>query len=254
MRPMEPVLPKARFLDPRTEEEAVSAPIAEAANIPWSLLRERRMELPPPGAVVAVADTGPEASVAARSLLELGYEAVLANEWVLARRALRWRLWEPNPMLVPCPSPPGRALDLGCGSGRDAVWLAAHGWRVDGVDRLPEALVRAKQLATRFGVESRTRWVEADLRRPEAVPRGPYDLVLALLCRHWRLALGMSERLASGGVLMLEAFAEGQRRPGVTVSPEAATLQAEREGLRPLRLWCGLRNGSPTVRFVVQKP
>ncbi|MEJ5171227.1 MAG: hypothetical protein WHU10_09575, partial [Fimbriimonadales bacterium] len=127
---MEPALPKARFLDPRAEEEAASAPIAEAANVPWDRLRERRHELPQPAEVVWVARTGPEAERAVATLAELGYEARLADGWVRAPAARRWRLWEPNPLLVPCPLPPGEALDLGCGSGRDAVWLAAHGWRV----------------------------------------------------------------------------------------------------------------------------
>ncbi|MCX7799955.1 MAG: class I SAM-dependent methyltransferase [Fimbriimonadales bacterium] len=251
---MEPVLPKARFLDPRSEEAAASAPIAEAANIPWESLRTRRAELPPPGEPVAVADTGPEARMAAVRLRELGYEAILASDWVWTERPMAWRLWEPNPMLVPCPRPAGRALDLGCGAGRDAVWLAAHGWQVVGLDRLPEALLRAEELARRCRVSAKTCWVEADLRRPRELPRGPFDLLLAFLCRHWRLAVGWSDRLAQGGSLMLEAFAEGARRPGVTATPEAVAREAARAGLVAERIELGSRGGSATVRALLRRP
>ncbi len=250
---MEPALPKARFLDPRAEEEAASAPIAEAANVPWDRLRERRHELPQPAEVVWVARTGPEAERAVATLAELGYEARLADGWVRAPAARRWRLWEPNPLLVPCPLPPGEALDLGCGSGRDAVWLAAHGWRVVGVDLLPEALERASELAARCGVADRIRWIEADLRRLKNLPQGPFDLVLAFLCRHWRAAVGLEDRLRPGGRLMLEAFEAGARRPGVTASEETVRQAAEEAGLRVLQVERSERRGSPTFRAVLER-
>ena len=62
----------------------------------------------------------------------------------------------------------GRALDLGCGSGRAAVWLAERGYRVTGVDHQPEALAMGRELARRRGVACR--FMPGDLRRSEAVP------------------------------------------------------------------------------------
>jgi SAM-dependent methyltransferase len=250
---MEPALPKARFLDPRREEEAASAPIAEAANLPWDRLRELRHELPPPGEPVLVARVGPEAERAVAELARLGYEASLSDDWTHAPMPMRWRLWEPNPLLNPPPTPPGTALDLGCGAGRDAVWLAAHGWRVTGVDLLPEAIGRARCLAERFGVSAATEWVVADLRRPERLPPGPCDLMLALLCRHWRLAIALADRLGPGGRLVLEAFGAGVRRPGVTATPKEVVQAAEAAGLRPERVDTGERRGAATVRAVLRR-
>ena len=66
---------------------------------------------------------------------------------------------------------PGRALDLGCGQGRNAAWLAQHGWDVTGVDFSDVALETARSVAP--GVE----WVQADLREYEPA-EGAYDLVL----------------------------------------------------------------------------
>lgn len=56
---------------------------------------------------------------------------------------------------------PGRALDLACGSGRNAVWLAQQGWSVVAADFADVALERAGGLAAERGVD--VEWVEADL-------------------------------------------------------------------------------------------
>lgn len=56
---------------------------------------------------------------------------------------------------------PGRAIDLATGDGRHAIWLAAHGWAVTGVDFSGVALERARASAARAGVA--VAWVEADL-------------------------------------------------------------------------------------------
>ena len=92
-------------------------------------------------------------------------------------RELIWTA-EPNRFLVAEASDlePGRALDLACGEGRNAIWLAERGWRVTGVDFSEVALAKAAQPAASRGVEGE--WVAADLvsYRPEP---GAFDLVLA---------------------------------------------------------------------------
>jgi SAM-dependent methyltransferase len=58
---------------------------------------------------------------------------------------------------------PGDALDLGCGEGGDAVWLAENGWRVTAVDISPTAVARGAEGARARGVSERIEWVAADL-------------------------------------------------------------------------------------------
>jgi len=70
---------------------------------------------------------------------------------------------------------PGRALDLGSGEGRNAIWLAERGWQVTGVDFSAVGLARAADLARQRGVE--VGWVKADLLSYQPSPAG-YDLVL----------------------------------------------------------------------------
>jgi SAM-dependent methyltransferase len=72
----------------------------------------------------------------------------------------------------------GRALDLGCGEGADAIWLARQGWHVTGVDISPTAVARAQGAAVEAGIASdQVRFEAHDLSAWE--PDGPYDLVTA---------------------------------------------------------------------------
>ncbi|HEX7162746.1 MAG TPA: class I SAM-dependent methyltransferase [Trebonia sp.] len=70
---------------------------------------------------------------------------------------------------------PGRAVDLGSGEGRNAIWLAERGWRVTAVDFSAADLARAARLAAERGAS--VDWVQADLPTWEPAPGG-YDLVL----------------------------------------------------------------------------
>src|SRR5574337_1309843 len=72
---------------------------------------------------------------------------------------------------------PGRALDLACGEGRNAIWLAGLGWRVTGADFSDVALGKAAELAASRGVE--VDWVVADVLEYEPQRRA-YDLVAML--------------------------------------------------------------------------
>jgi SAM-dependent methyltransferase len=102
-----------------------------------------------------------------------------AAEWD-ARYGASERVWsgEPNGALVAETSDldPGRALDVGCGEGADAVWLARRGWRVTALDVSPVALERAAAHARAAGVE--VTWVHAGLVEA-GLPPAAFDLVSA---------------------------------------------------------------------------
>lgn len=85
----------------------------------------------------------------------------------------------PNRFLVAelAETPPGRALDLACGAGRNAVWLAESGWRVTAVDFSNIGLSMARELALARGVN--VDWIEADVLGWEPAARA-YDLVCML--------------------------------------------------------------------------
>ncbi|MFD9947298.1 class I SAM-dependent methyltransferase [Nonomuraea sp. NPDC059023] len=73
--------------------------------------------------------------------------------------------------------PPGAALDLGCGAGGDALWLARRGWHVTAADISAVAVERLARLARSRGLGERVVAERHDLR--ESFPRGGYDLICA---------------------------------------------------------------------------
>jgi SAM-dependent methyltransferase len=70
---------------------------------------------------------------------------------------------------------PGRALDLGCGEGADAVWLAERGWDVVAVDISETALSRARDAAKSRGLDQRIAFLQMDLS--DDFPDGTFDLI-----------------------------------------------------------------------------
>lgn len=93
----------------------------------------------------------------------------------------RERVWSgrTNPVLVDVVGGlrSGRALDLGCGEGGDAIWLAREGWRVTAVDVSATALDRAAEEAAAAGVADRIDFRQHDLA--VTFPSGAFDLVSA---------------------------------------------------------------------------
>lgn len=109
--------------------------------------------------------------------------------------------------------PPARAIDLGCGEGGDAIWLAQHGWDVLGVDLSPTAVERSRTAAEGLGITNGSvRFEAADLetwRAPE-----PVELVSASFLHSWPVTTDRAGILraattfvAPGGVLLVVSHA-----------------------------------------------
>jgi SAM-dependent methyltransferase len=94
----------------------------------------------------------------------------------------------------------GRALDVACGRGTVAVWLATRGLATDAVDASPAGLALGRELAARAGVS--VGWIEADLEAGLPVS-GPYDVVVCQRYREPALYPALVEVLATGGLLVL---------------------------------------------------
>ena len=135
--------------------------------------------------------------------------------------------------------PPGRALDLGCGEGGDALWLAEKGWDVVAVDISRTALDRAEAEAARRGVT-------VDFRQHDlsaGVPDGPFDLVSAQffqspveLPREQVLRAAAAE-IAPGGLLLVVGHAAPP--PWATHQHDPALMPPAAEVLASLALTDG---------------
>lgn len=99
----------------------------------------------------------------------------------------------------------GCAVDVACGQGAGAVWLARRGLQVCGLDVSGVAVEQARELAERSGVADRCRFEVVDLDR--GLPSGPAaDVVYCARFRDRRLDGPMIDRLAAGGVLAVSAL------------------------------------------------
>ena len=104
---------------------------------------------------------------------------------------------------------PGRALEIGCGIGGNAIWLAKNGWEVTAVDYSPVAIEKGKQLAAEQRV--RVDFVVADASTYQ--PVGDFDLITSFYIQLFpvqraSMLANMSEALALGGTLLFVSHDE----------------------------------------------
>jgi SAM-dependent methyltransferase len=142
--------------------------------------------------------------------------------------------------------PPGRALDLAAGEGRNSIWLAERGWSVTAVDFSRVGLEKGRALGAARGVrDGQVDWVVADLRGYEPA-RAAFDLVLIAYLQvdaalRDKVLAGAAAALMPGGTLLvvghdltnLTEGVGGPQSPDVLYTPEAIT--AALPGLRVVR-------------------
>ncbi|PSK93649.1 methyltransferase family protein [Murinocardiopsis flavida] len=128
-----------------------------------------------------------------------------------------WDTGTPPPELVALVDgrgalPPGRVLELGCGTGTNATYLARHGWDVTAVDLVDRAVRQAREKAAAAGVTARLLHGDATRLDQLGVP-GPYDLFFDLSCycgipQHRRdaYAAGLTRRAAPGALLLMFGY------------------------------------------------
>jgi hypothetical protein len=224
---------------------ACSRPLAAgddtAAALPACALPPRRERL------LVSGDEAAAVTAAVEHLRARGHEQVRgAVLTAVGTPAAAWEtgpsdrvLWRPPAYLermaahLPVPEL-GPAVDLGCGSGRAAVWLARRGHAVVGVDVLPDALALGRRLAAESGV--RCSWLQADLSVSAEVPCGPWALALAVRYLERPLLRRLPELLLPGGVALVHTFRVDRQDEG---PPRRVHRLAdgELEALFPVERW-----------------
>jgi SAM-dependent methyltransferase len=194
-------------------------------NIPLEELAARVAELPPRGVPLRVFGDPALGQSACAELTRLGRPGIAAG--VAPPKSptdnARRRLWEPNRFIADLlqARPPGCLADLGCGTGRDAVFAASCGWWVTAVDRLPDAIERAAALAQRYlATPDRIAWQVGDVEHPAFTLAETFDLLYAV--RYWDVRiLALAQRnLRPGGMLAIETFSVVHReRHGKPADP-----------------------------------
>lgn len=248
------------FLDVRSEAEFLGAHHPHAVNIPLEALADRIHELPPPYETLWLFDADSQrAGQAARMLrerdrmieiIESGDPRIQHGGTVTG--ASTARLWRPHGLLHDLVAAmrtewgdvKGRiALDVACGAGRDAVFLAEHGLQVTAWDILPDAVARCDDLARRTGVQLLAN--VRDVMAAGAIPPDSVDVACCFNFLHRPLMPSLAEAIRPGGFVCYETFVDPQReRFGKPTRPERVlrpgelakffkgwTLLVSREGL-----------------------
>jgi SAM-dependent methyltransferase len=201
------------ILDVRSARDFEAGHLAQSANIPLEELAWRVHELPPRNIAIVVADKDPARAQQAVDFLTARSLAIqvriLRPEELTESGPTCVRLWQPTVFLVEAlavarPAASLRSIDLACGTGRDAVYLATFGHQVHAIDILPDALDRARDLAARNSVRIETK--VQDLERNPTLPRSAYDLVTVFRFLHRPLLPAIRDALVPGGFVIYETF------------------------------------------------
>jgi SAM-dependent methyltransferase len=155
--------------------------------------------------------------------------------------------------------PPGRALDVACGDGRNALWLARQGFAVDAIDLAHVALLRLRAAAQRERLCLQT--IQADLLH-FPLPAGRYAVVVNTRYLERALFAALRAAVAPGGVIVFETFLREQARLGHPRNPafllEPGELRAAFVGFETLvdEEGCFEECGGPAylARLIARRP
>ncbi|MDX9990043.1 methyltransferase domain-containing protein [Thiothrix unzii] len=228
-------------LDCRSLAEFSQGHCRSACCIPAAELAGRMHELPKTSVPLQLYGTSADLLTASEFLAAKGYQVTQQNLWTPAleialKVSQQWesgvqsqRLWEPALLLVrfvhefmpQFKLQPGQGLDIGCGAGRDAVYLAMHGWQMTGIDYLPGALQRARQLATSQQVALNTLAVDLETGKDPftAFTTGQFELICVARYLHRPLFPWIKRILKPGGMLIYQTFMQGAEQFGSPRNP-----------------------------------
>lgn len=149
-------------------------------------------------------------------------------------------------------APPGRALDIACGTGRNAIFLASRGFVVEALDISALALAQARQAAGAAGAQ--VDWIERDLDEGLAVA-GPYQLVIQLHYVNAAITRSVPSLLAPGGVFICQQHLQTSEAVGGPQSSQhrvaAGELPQLAAGLEILHYAETLRSDPDGQRFAL---
>lgn len=274
----------AALLDCRSLPAYCAGHVAGATSLPATELFERMHELPQRHLPLALCGDTESLSIARHFLLDRGFllgdetlwtdtlAQALATEGRLETGPHSRRLWQPSPLLryfveelLPQHPPSLRqGVDIACGSGRDLVFMAMHGWAMLGVDDSADALQRAQALARHHGVHVEA--LQLDLEKHDqplaghkALQPGRAGLVSVFRYLHRPLLPQLRELLAPGGFIVYQTFMQGCEKIGSPRNPRFLLQPGElADAFAGFTILlddiCHLQDGRPVSAFIARKP
>jgi len=226
------------IIDLRSAAEFQKSHVKHATHINFTQLTDRIHELPKRPHALRLVGNSDELVKASEYLTDKGYTIDACLEWSdeteqklhdlsqLTSGEQSRRLWSPAKIIESFvhhnrDQAQGRkALDIACGSGRDAVFLALHGWQVSAVDYLPGAIDKLNNLAQthRTQVTSYLLDLESDGSALQQI-EGQFDLIVVVRYLHRPLLPLIKAKIRPGGYIVYQTFMRGCEQFGRPKNP-----------------------------------
>jgi len=149
--------------------------------------------------------------------------------------------------------PKGRALDVAMGSGRNTIYLAQHGFDVEGIDISPEAVSAALELAEKAGVTIRVQ--VADLEGDYRIEQAAYNVIICFNYLQRNLITQIKDGLREGGMAVYETFIVDQVQFGKPRNPDYLLKHNELlkmfQDFRCLRYREGIMKGPRAIAGII---
>jgi SAM-dependent methyltransferase len=224
---------EAKYLDVRPEEDYEKSHLMFSASIPWDQLPNRMHELPPRGASLNVVlpqgmnQDDIKSFFEARGYLinsfreDIPQQNLESNEIEVGKRSFRlWKccsfLEEAIPIIEQSIQPSERdAMDLACGSARDAIYLAMRGWKITAIDYLDSLLEKAMNMAQKYELENfDTKCIdmESDPNSLDNLPQ--VNLIHVARYLHRPLFVQIRRLVKIGGFVVYHTFTKGVEKFG----------------------------------------
>ncbi len=271
------------LIDLRAEDAYQSGHYLEATHLPWPALQTRLNELPERPASLQLLGDDLTLAAASAFLIDKGY--LISNQMTLYAFEQYCQkhpglvvlgsdsraLWQPTPLLLAfikqfangnlssSTVSNGRlALDIGCGGGRDAVYLALHGWRVIAIDREQRVLQRAEQLAQSTGQTLPIDWRACAVEVDDCLPQQRLDLIVMMRFLNRSVVAKMAQMLKPGGFVVIQTFVEGVEQMGSPKNPNFILKKGElAKTFGAFNIIVdridALKDGRPVASFIAQK-
>lgn len=269
--------PELPFIDARGFEAFQESHFKTATHLPWPELKQRMNELPARPAKLQLLADRLYLEEAHSFLTEKGYQI----EWSLSDTAFQSLLkkspglavsgtdsrilWSPSPLIKTFVTEYANqssadtkplALDIGCGGGRDAVYLSMNGWDVTGIDHKKTVMQRAKQLASFH--HQHVHWLTCSVKEPGCLPSQPVDLIVIIRYLNRALFDNIKTLLKPNGYLVFQTFVEGVEAFGSPKNPNYILKKGElAKTFKDFRIIVDridtLNDGRPVASFIAQK-
>ncbi len=270
------------ILDLRKAEDYQAGHLQDSTWLSWQVLPECLNELPATPAKLFLVGDKEEIEAASVFLDAKGYEVNGSLVIESSEAMLSWskqlpgqvvsgkeskNLWSPSPLVKEfmeqldfdpkAQKPRLKSLDLGCGGGRDSVFLASKGWQVTAIDQEARVLKRAKQLANKSGASVKFKC--CDLKKSSCFPEGFFDLVTVVRYLNRDLFSQIDAAITPGGYIVYQTFSSGAEAFGSPKNPNFILQKDElSEVFAAYRIIVDridkLEDGRPIASFIAQKP